>query len=394
MVKSEAGATVIVVAYSLLILLGFAALTIDAGMAYDTRRSTTNAADSAALAAAWEQCNPEGVGEEEAALATAAANGYEDTDPKTEVEIEPLGEDQWRVTITHTEEGVFGPATPFAGDTITVVSEATALCDPTEFLGGMAIFAGAEACATDEVSLSGTSIDIEGGVHSNGDLQIHSTPVGPSLSGPTTYRGSGNHGEPVPGSAADFPLDLEVSDYAPGGGRATGNYFATDEQIDLDWLEAEGHLDSDSGELIHSGIYYTSFTSSHGEPAIDLEDLQVDSGVEVTFVAHGRIEVSGDLTHLRGHDPVLPGGEVGVLFLSDHPGTASCTTPAIRIQSASLPAAGLIYAPNGSVDISDSTVDLAGSIIGWRVEMDTSDLAVHYQDDPAFVPEFQVELIR
>jgi Flp pilus assembly protein TadG len=52
--ESERGAAAFLVAISLVVLVGFAALAIDGGLGFDDRRGTQNAADSAALAAAWE----------------------------------------------------------------------------------------------------------------------------------------------------------------------------------------------------------------------------------------------------------------------------------------------------------------------------------------------------
>lgn len=394
---TERGTTVVVIATSLLMLLGFTALAVDAGLAYSERRGTTNAADSAALAAAWEECNPSGIGPIPAARETAASNSYDDTEPDTAVDVESLGEGEWRVRISKMTEGIFSPATPFADDSMTVVSEALALCDPTEFLEGMAIFAGGDTCGPTELKATGSSITVNGGIHSNGALQIHATPETEHLTGPITYRESGTHGEQVSGPPIEYPLDVEVSEYATAGsGRAVGLYFGTNVQIDNDWLDDQGFLDPVTGNLTQSGIYYTSY-SHPGQPAIDLHGLKADPGVTVTFVAQGSIKITGATDNLRAHDAIEPGGTVGILFLSNHPGPppGSCNSMAVEISAPTFSnAAGVIYAPNGVIGISNSTAVLDGSIIGWRVDVAGSNLTVNYEDDPAFVPKFQVELIR
>ena len=87
---SERGGAAILVAISLFVLVGFAALAIDGGLGFDQRRGTQNAADNAALAAAWEACNPRDAAAPDpvgSALAVAAENGYDDNDPEVVVTV-------------------------------------------------------------------------------------------------------------------------------------------------------------------------------------------------------------------------------------------------------------------------------------------------------------------
>jgi len=86
---NERGAVAITVAFSLLVLMGFAAIALDLSVGYESRRRVQNAADSAALAAAWEACNPVGgtadpVG---TGLAMAALNGFDDSAAETSVAV-------------------------------------------------------------------------------------------------------------------------------------------------------------------------------------------------------------------------------------------------------------------------------------------------------------------
>ncbi len=399
--RSEQGATVIIVAISLLMLFGVVSLAIDAGFGYNERRGTLNAADNAALAAAWEDCNPTGIGPEAAALDTASANGYDDGSDTVDVDVVGLGDGQWQVAIAITTSGIFGPATPYAPDTLDIVSEAVALCDPTQFLGGNAIFAGASACNTNELALAGSNITINGAIHSNGDLQITGSSL--NLSGPVTYRVSGNQGTQDTGPPRDYPIDIDISEYRPGGSRANGLYFPHTGVINNSWLVAEGHAEDLGGNSIRitqSGIYYSSFTTNNpNAAAISLQDVDVDPGVTVTFVAEGPIRLLGPvLNNLRGHDPIVPGGTVGMLFFSDHPGAPTCnpSVDAVRFSAnaALTNAAGVIFAPNAAVQISSATVELDGSIIAYSVKTSGATLTVTYTTDAAFVPDYRVELIR
>jgi len=402
---NETGAALIMVAASLLVLVAFLALAIDAGLGYDDRRGSQNAADNAALAAAWEDCNPtnspkDPTGE---ALQKAAAHGYDDAEPNIEVAPNPLGGGQWEVSVSVDKQGVFGPATPFAGDALSVESGAVALCEETEFLGGKALFAGALECnPVIELNLSGSSINIDGGIFSNGSLQINGS--GGTLSGPLEYGdpNNSNVGTQYPDALpVDYPLDVTIFDYEPGGSKAVGAYFPHNGTINNSWMISGGHADDLGGnaiEITESGIYYTS-------GRIDLHNVTAAPGVSVTFVANGQIDMNGaNLSNLNGYSPVLDGGSVGLLMFSDFGAASSHENPpsgncsgqaAIEIRSATFsPVGGVIFAPHGSVDFSNSTVDLNGSIISYVVKTSGSSLDVAFTDDPGFVPEYVVELVR
>lgn len=116
--RGEAGAAAVTVAISLLLPIGFAALAIDTGLGYATRRVEQNGADNAALAAAWEVCNPSttfGGDPVAAAKATALANGFDDAGADITVTVSPLDSDRFEVVISARDDTTFGRASPGAG---------------------------------------------------------------------------------------------------------------------------------------------------------------------------------------------------------------------------------------------------------------------------------------
>ncbi len=189
---NERGAAAFLVAISLVVLVGFAALAIDGGLGFDDRRGTQNAADSAALAAAWEACNPRVPGApdpEGSALAVAAQNGYDDTDPEVVVTVNAVDTTEYEVLIQQVNDTSFaGPGV--GADTLTVVSRSVALCEEEPFHGGYAIFAGADSCTTGgaiELNLTGSTQTINGGIFSNGDLSLQGANI--TVNGDIDYRG-------------------------------------------------------------------------------------------------------------------------------------------------------------------------------------------------------------
>jgi hypothetical protein len=73
--RSERGQALILIAFGIIVLVGFTALAVDGGMTLSDRRQAQNAADSAALAGALAKVRLEGQWQTKA-LATAATNGY------------------------------------------------------------------------------------------------------------------------------------------------------------------------------------------------------------------------------------------------------------------------------------------------------------------------------
>jgi len=403
--RNERGAAAIIAAITLLVLLGFTALAIDAGVGYNDRRGTQNAADLAALAAAWEDCNPQSgsPNPEAAALQTAADNGYDDTDPDIEVVPTDLGDGRWQVDIQITNEALFGRATPNAEDEITVISSAVAECEQIPFLGGYAIFAGGPVTCNGgvELDLSGASKIINGGIHSNGEVKI--TGADTDINGAVTHLGGSNY---TPSTqlfeALPYPVpeDLRIESYRPGGVKAVtyddadpnaDQYFNTT-TIDNNWMKNSGYADSLGGQKIlikKSGVYYAS-------DSIDLKQVSMAPNVRATFVTEGQIKITGE-SDFRGFDPLIGGpNDPGLLFFSNYkapPSGPTCTGQAVDISTSGVTWTGLIYAPNGAVTPSFSSASsLNGSIFAYTVNVSGSDFQISWQDNPNATPDFRVDL--
>jgi hypothetical protein len=402
-IRDERGAAAFTVAISLLLLVGFAALAIDGGLGFDQRRGTQNAADNAALAAAWEACNPSGgTTPQAAALAVAAQNGYDDNDPDVVVTVSALSTTEYEVVIQQVNDTTF--AAPGVGaDTLTVVSQAVGTCEQEPFLGGYAIFAGASSCASGgaiELDLTGSTKTINGGIFSNGDLKIN----GPNttVNGDINYRGSftsnaGVTAEKYFGSPRAYPLDLDIAEFRPGGARQAADpvhYFnsAPSTAIDNNWMVARGYATGNNSNIVitQSGIYYSPKT---GNDAIELKGVTTAPGVAVTFVSEGEMHVIGD-ADITGYAPVTEGAYSPLILFSNAQPPGSCSTNAIQFSGSSMTWTGLIYAPHGEVQMSSSSTDatINGSIIAFSVNISGSNFQINWQDDTSGAPRFKVEL--
>lgn len=404
---AERGAAAIIVALSLLVLLGFTALAIDAGLGYSERRGTQNAADNAALAAAWEDCNPADAATPsplQSARSTAADNGYDHADPNVTVDVTEVAAGQWQVNITDVNAATFGNATPYADDEITVLSSSVAECIEKKFLGGYALFAGGPPSCNGgvELDLSGSSKIVNGGIHSNGDVKI--TGASTTINGTVSHLGSSNYTPSTQVYASiDYPIDLVISDYRPGGARAASwddpvtpfgpldFYFNSSGDMDNGWLRTRGLATGNNAHITmtRSGVYYSS-------GGIDLKGVTMAPGVKATFVAEDQIKVVGQ-SDFAGFDPIVGGAnDPGVLFFSNlgAPG-ATCTGSAVNVSTSSVTWTGLIFAPYGAVTPSfSSAASLNGSIFAYTINVSGSNFDITWKDNPNGIPDFEVNLLK
>ena len=415
-VREEQGATAITVAVMLLMIMGFVSLAIDTSLGLNDRRGTQNASDSAALAAAWEDCNPKVSGAPNpiaAARRVALENGYDHGDPDIDVAVNDLSAAssalrRWEVQITSTNETHFGAASVTGATDLTVLSRAVGECEELPFLGGYAIFAGAEPSCNGgvELDLSGASQIVNGGVHSNGDVKVTGSDT--EITGTVTYRGSAQlpgdvDDRKVFGSPLTYPVDVAFGDYRLGGSRANaaaalGRYMnAGSTDITDSWIDNQGYGD-DAGSTItltRSGIYFTEgdITLTGLEAGIDTSTGQP---VKASFVAGGQVKITGS-SSFAAYDPIVGGAsDPGVAVFSNYlapPSGPTCTGNAIQFSVSSAAWTGVMFAPFGQANMSfASGSTLNGGIFAYTVNISGSDFQLQWQDNPNAEPEHRVQL--
>lgn len=382
--SDDTGAVLIIVALSMLLLLGIAALTIDGGRGLNEERNTQNAADHAALAAAWASCN--GSDPQTAGIASAIANGFDNNGATNTVTITDLGSGRFGAVISSTVDGTFSKA--IGTETVTARSEAVATCDINVGLGGFALFAGADACGPTELDLTGSSQTINGGIHSNDQLKISGNAATPSqIFGPVTavttvqhsgvdfYDTAGNPSSPTQGvSYIGYPVEYKISWYAPGGGEA----FAAG----ADYTAFPGDKDW-SNETISRGLYYV-------DGDVSLHDV---TGEGVTIVATGQIRITGTNAVNTYHPVNNPAGsepydQSGLALFSTYQNeSASCNRNAIIWSGSSHNWGGIQYAPYSNVDMSGADNSaFNGSIIAYNINLSGAGIQISYQDDHEGTP--------
>ncbi len=422
----EDGATLVLVAMFLIGLLAFIALAVDGGRALAERRQVRNAADHAALNAAWASCN--GEDPQTAADLSVVRNGY----PTTSLSLTHLGGFTFRAQVNASL------GTGFAGivgiDQLDVAGIATAGCQGTSG-SGYAIFAGGEDCFDNgkyQIDISGSKQIVYGNVHSNNNVVVGGSD--------NDFRGADNDQntppEPndiyeftfVPDDPTDFPNNLTIEDFKeldfsvskgteydigyptfasvqawPVGAPfdlSEGDYSqfwkdrAVFSTVNAD-ITADDMKDG-SGNYI-DGVYYTE----NGDIFLNDSDIGTEANpVHITLVSrNGKVEINGSKQYLEpftDHPDLMFNTYLVYGGIKYDLGTPEqCDKEAIKVNGSDSQWNGVFYAPNALISFSGSGTStiLNGSLIGWAVRLGGSEITIKAPDDTTPGPA-QLQLLQ
>ena len=387
---SENGSMLALSALALTLLIGLGALALDGGMLYAMRRKAQNAADHAALAAAWASCH--GDDPVTAAEESVQSNGFTVPD----LLLTDHGGHHFEATIDTSLTTHFAGVIGF--QQLDVAARALAKCSGGAGFSN-AIFAGGDDChlfAKPQFESSGSNQTVYGGVHSNSSTRMNGSNsdlgVGNPPEDPFTYvvshheSGSGNQYDP--GYPAAVPVQTWPAGFGPADVPAT---LAAFRSLALSASPETHYVAGDiSGSYITAngdGLYYATGNI----------DLNEDLVASVTLVAEGTVTVSSSVNTLDPY-PVHPPGLANVLVYSGAdmapPAIERCDKFTVKMNGSTSDWTGLIVGPGGLIEFSgSSTTTLTGSLIGWAVRLNGSDFEL--RSDPSFIPgEFKVDLLE
>jgi hypothetical protein len=398
----ERGQAIVIVAFAMVVLLLFAALAIDGGNAYVERRRSQNAADAAALAGArqiWIQRsvpNADGTYDsseinllkaiDQAAVSNGVAGPTSGVNPNVQAYYTTNADGS---TINPNQIGTLGFIPPnvtgirvkairefgqnFGGllrQSPNASAQATAVIVQPPPCSAWAIFATAsQSCPPAHVSISGGGRDIHitnGGVYSNGTMQCDTSKalVDPPYAweyngGVTNGQCSTGNGSRVVQGSEPIPQGWNFDDFQPGGPVQAA-------------LGANYHVLS--GDINSDGLYFTTGDARH---------INIGPGAQhVTIVAGGEIQFSGGINLSPYYN--------GLLLFSNQVGNA-----AIKISGSGLNWQGMIYAPNGSVDMSAaSNVSIGGSILSACADLSGAGININYDPGSCVPQRATVKLLK
>lgn len=390
----ENGQAIVLMVLVLAGLVAIVALAVDGGRLYYEQRTAQNAADNASLSGALALCQGNNVNT--AAFASAVTNGFNNDGSTNSVAVNsPPSQGPNAGDVEHVEVIINSAQQPAFSQVVYTGSlestvRAVSSCD-LQLAFEHALFGGATTCQN-TVDWSSSNANIIGGVHTNKDIKMSGS--NNSVTGNVTYvtEVNGTDGNvtydppapdnPVQGEVEPYPVPYVMDDYVPGGPKALiadalGEYYYLDGDIDIAWLEAQGLYDPPSGVLA-DGLYYAT-----GE--IDI-NANVITGNAITFVARDNILINGsnhDLSHYVD----------GLLFFTDHEnnGGSACALAVVKLSGSTNDWNGVIFAPNGLVEMSGANATtFSGSIFAAVIKLSGSNILI--QTDQSLLPPPPPEL--
>jgi len=355
-IGEERGAALILTALVLMVLVGVVGLALDGGAAYNSRRGTQNAADNAALAAAWAYCSnlsdPIAHG-----VQTAVANGY-DAGDVTITQVTPSTyHGEFRAEVTTTQPTGF--AKILGVDDMTVVSEATAACNRSASSGPAAMFAkgphpgcllvkggwadvrGFVYSAGDMEWNGGGSQQIDADVHSDGNLTVNGAY---NILGTATASGTSNAWQVIQGVPKlnlEYPISFQISDFLPGSPIA----LQEGDMYHLHTGSVKGSDIRDAGP----GIHFVQGDVTHQGPGL--------TGGPYTIVATGTITLNS---------PQFEAYHQGLAMMAGAYSPPSCDQVAINLAGSNSLLEGILFAPNGVLRVQGGAVN--GGMIAWAID--------------------------
>ncbi len=342
--KREAGQSVVLVALSIAMLCGVAALVVDVGMVSVREGQLQNAADAAALAAARDL--PSASTAKSTAVKYAGYNGVAATDT---VVTTPYNGNPNRVevvcnkTVQYTFAKIFG-AKSIVVSARAVAEKAAGASGPF----GYAVFSGGDTLL---LGMHSSSLNIQGSVHSNYSLLI--TGSTQTISGNVEAVNSLScyvSSLTIGGLAQGASIDIQGSSI-----NVPNRLTKPSTVISMPDFSAEIKAASDAaGTTISGNKNFWGTNLSVSKP------IYVDGDVEVsgsTFSGAGTICATGSI---KMSGSMLEAASSTAVCLYAINGDINLSTSNLEIYST-------LYAPNGSINIHASNINIYGRVIAEKI---------------------------
>ena len=266
--RGERGQFLVLFVLALVVMLGFVALTIDVGLAFQERRNAQNGADAAALAAAEDLRDGKGTA---VAVATAqsylAAHGYQSPDDTVTINIPPAsgnhaGDPSYVEVIVQTEEPPVFRA-PLTSMIWTISGRGVATFESGGGANAAILTLNETACKSFDASgTAGLSIDNNGGIVANSscDPSVYRNGSGiiSAEGGIYFYEDGGGYKETGSGSFVPTPEALPNRIEDPLAGLVPPDFTTLGKSPDSGGPAANPKLQkiSSGTTTLRPGVYY------------------------------------------------------------------------------------------------------------------------------------------
>jgi hypothetical protein len=382
----EEGVTASIFAVALLVLLGMVALGIDGSRIYDERRQAQNAADHAAIAAAFAACDGSVVADAIAAgEASAGRNGYDDV-PTNEVTIahDGLTPDVHRYTalIDTTIGTTFAQVIGFANLSTNAFARAEATGCDSSGASQAAIWAGGNNCAPGSlrnIEISGNDHLVNGLTYTNGSFYNGGSssdflnPPNPSVQYVSSFTGGSNT---YTAAQQQVPLPA-LADRWPGGfdpitDMTTAMWDAYRDSPDR--RNTAGGNNQSSLSITTNGIYYTENSSG-----IDI--VNIPTGAHFTVASkNGPIRMPNSYTGRTfwAYENNPAGTPDNLIALSGYAGGGQpCDQFAFERSGEGGTWNGLFWTPRAMSRWSGNLSTINGGFISWAFQMNGNEHTIN-----------------
>ncbi|MEA4915778.1 MAG: pilus assembly protein TadG-related protein [Christensenella sp.] len=375
--KFEGGQSIILVAFTIAMLCGVAALVVDTSQVSVTQGQLQNAADAAALAAANDLPS--------ASAASATADAYAEMNGVSAANTTATtpykgNSNKVEVVCTKTVQYTFARILGFNSKVVT----ARAVAEKTGMSGGCfgyALFAG----STDlqKLMLTTSNLEVTGNTHANGSVFI-----------------SGSNQEFTGNVEGVSKVEAYVSNITITGTCQAANLWVPDNtgavHVGNRVATAAANIpmpDLSAGvksEAIASGTAYM----------INEWETQVFSGnginIDKSIYVNGGITIAG--SSFKGQGAICAKKNIGISgnTLKGNAGTSVCIYSVegdINLSASGLTIYGTLYAPNGRISINMSNITIYGRVIAKEIQISGSNVEIiSGSGDLGFLPGGSVAL--
>jgi Flp pilus assembly protein TadG len=401
---SERGITFVIFALAIVVLLGMVAVGIDGGRLFDERRHAQNAADHAALAAAYASCLTDASAAQAAGLASAESNGYDTDAPGIDVTITPGGEaDEYVALVETTIPTTFARVMGFA--TMSTSGEATGQATGCDASGASpaAIYAGGNNCdpgSLRNIEISGNDHTVNGLTYTNGsfsntgDGSDFINAPDPSVKYVSSFAGDLPGGNTYTAPAAMVPLP-PADDRWPDGFDPNPT---TGDMTDAMWnafRDSPNRRNSVGGNnqstivIVASGIYYTEYNST-------VSVTSIAPGAHFTVASkRGPVTISGDYTArtFEAYENNPSGTPANLMLLSGFAGGGQpCDQFAFERSGNGGTWTGMFWTPRAMSRWNGNESTINGGFVTWAFQMNGNEHIINGgTGEPSAHPDITLE---
>ena len=375
--KFEGGQSIILVAFTIAMLCGVAALVVDTAQLSVTQGQLQNAADAAALAAANDL--PSASAASSTADVFAEMNGVSAANTTTTT---PYNGDAKKVEVvcTETVQYTFARVLGFNSKVIT----ARAVAEKTGMSGGCfgyALFSGSSDSY--KLMLTGSNIEVTGNTHANGSVFI-----------------SGSNQDFTGNVEGVSKVEAYISNITITGTCQAANLWVPDNTgavhvgnrvtIAAPYIDMPDFSAGVISEATASGTAYmindweTKVFSGNG--------INIDKSIYVS----GGITISG--SSFKGQGAICAKKDIGISgnTLKGNSSTSVCIYSVngnINLSASGITIYGTLYAPNGRISINASNITIYGRVVANEIQISGSNVEIiSGSGDLGFLPGGSVAL--